>query len=146
MKGFNLEDGFKLKDPTPTHVLEVLNSRESQENRVHEFYTPNGSIDMVEFSSTTPNIDEWLIKFDDLHSHSSPAKWLILSGDGIFNVVTPEGEKISVPVQKGSFLLIPANVTHNFTLSQNRAVIALRIFQDKDGWAAKPPTVEVKQM
>lgn len=126
-----------LKHPVEGLVTQILKSNQVLVKRIYDFKTPDGSLDIVHLFPEMPGLDELLRNFDAIHYHESPEIRLILDGEGIFHIYTVTKEKHSIPVEKGSFLVLPAHIKHNFTLTEKRDVTALRIFQDQNGWIAK---------
>lgn len=126
------------KNPTATLIEEIVKGDLRLVDRLYEFRTPNGSMDLVNLHPDMPGLDELLVKFEQIHDHAAPEIRLILDGEGIFNIYNSEGDRFEIPVQKGDFLFIPAEVMHNFKLTDKHAVQALRVFQDNGGWVARP--------
>lgn len=137
--------GVDLKNPTEGLIAQILAGDHTRLKQVYDFRTVCGTIDLVNLYPEMDGLTDLLEKFKAIHDHAKPEIRLILDGEGVFNIYTPEGEKHAIKVVKGSFLIVPADTVHNFELTETRKVIALRIFQDKDGWVprarvpGKPP-------
>lgn len=131
-------DGVDKSNPTDGLVGQILRGDKANIDKIYNFRTTEGSISLISLSPQTPGIDELLIKFAAVHDHTAPEIRLILDGEGIFYIYTEEGQKYEILVDRGSFLVLPKEVAHNFTLTEKRTVTAVRVFQNKDGWIARP--------
>lgn len=89
--------------------------------------------DVIDVTSSTPNLEAMLARFDKEHTHSEDEVRFILSGSGIF-FLNIQGKVASVEVGPGDMLRLPAGVTHWFTLCQERRIRAIRWFQETSGW------------
>lgn len=93
--------------------------------------------DVISLSDATPNIDELLKKFEQVHTHTEDEIRGIVSGRGIF-VIKGDDEVgyFDVELEAGDVISVPENKNHFFTLMDNREIIAVRLFIEKDGWIA----------
>lgn len=130
--------GVDFKHPTAALIKEILCGNQGRVDQLYDFRTPEGEISLFSLSPEMDGLSDLLVKFDQVHDHAAPEIRLILKGEGIFNIYTPEKVKHEIRVQSGSFLVIPKEVAHNFTLTETRTITALRVFQDQEGWKARP--------
>jgi 1,2-dihydroxy-3-keto-5-methylthiopentene dioxygenase len=93
--------------------------------------------DIVALSEETPNIEELLTKFKQVHTHSEDEVRAIAAGNGIFVIKGTDGY-FNVELEAGDVISVPENTPHFFTLMDNRQVIAVRLFIDPSGWVAAP--------
>lgn len=129
-------NGIDLKHPTSGLIAQILKSNKNRENWIYDFRTPEGNIDIVNISPETPNLNDLLKNFSRKHTHSAPEVRLILEGEGVFTIWN-DNTSYEIPVQKGSFLVIPADCVHAFQLTDTHRILALRVFKDTDGWIPK---------
>jgi 1,2-dihydroxy-3-keto-5-methylthiopentene dioxygenase len=95
--------------------------------------------DIVSLSDETPNLEELLKKFEQVHTHSEDEVRAITAGNGIFTI---KGQKetgyFDVELEAGDVISVPEGTPHFFTLMENRRVVAIRLFIDPSGWVAHP--------
>lgn len=87
---------------------------------------------------STPNLEELLQNFERRHRHREDEVRFIVDGAGIFTL-TRGDETFSVTVEAGDLISVPAGTEHYFTLTPERNVKAIRLFQTVDGWVAIYP-------
>lgn len=93
--------------------------------------------DLISLSDATPNIEELLKKFENVHTHTEDEIRAITAGKGIF--IIKGGDDIGyydVELEAGDVISVPENTNHFFTLMENRQIVAVRLFIEKDGWIA----------
>jgi 1,2-dihydroxy-3-keto-5-methylthiopentene dioxygenase len=95
--------------------------------------------DMVTLSDATPNLDELLKKFQQVHTHSEDEVRAITAGHGIFIIKGPEEiGYFDVEMEAGDVISVPERTPHFFTLMDDRQVVAVRLFIEPAGWIAEP--------
>ncbi|MCL6593943.1 MAG: cupin domain-containing protein [Alicyclobacillus sp.] len=95
--------------------------------------------DVIALSETTPNLDELLKKFEQVHTHTEDEVRAIVSGSGVFVIKgQPETGYFDVELSAGDVISVPENTPHFFTLTAERRVVAIRLFIDPAGWVAHP--------
>jgi 1,2-dihydroxy-3-keto-5-methylthiopentene dioxygenase len=95
------------------------------------------SHDMVSLTPATANLAELLAMFDKPHHHTDDEVRLTLAGSGIFTIYpTPEHPGIKLIVEAGDWIVIPAGVMHDFTLTDVQEIVALRLFKTNPQWQA----------
>jgi 1,2-dihydroxy-3-keto-5-methylthiopentene dioxygenase len=95
--------------------------------------------DVISLSDATPNLDELLKKFEQVHTHTEDEVRAIVAGSGVF-VIKGQGDTgyFDVELEAGDVISVPENNPHFFTLTDERKVIAIRLFIDPSGWVAHP--------
>ncbi|WP_018130253.1 1,2-dihydroxy-3-keto-5-methylthiopentene dioxygenase [Effusibacillus pohliae] len=95
--------------------------------------------DVVALSESTPNLDELLKKFEQVHVHTEDEVRAITAGHGIF-IIKGKGDTgyFNVELEAGDVISVPVNTPHFFTLMDDRQVVAVRLFIDPSGWVAHP--------
>ncbi|WP_308634332.1 1,2-dihydroxy-3-keto-5-methylthiopentene dioxygenase [Paenibacillus silvisoli] len=136
-------DASKL--PAELHNKFVLNDEEKQtilntyDAEIRDLAARRGYQiwDVISLSDATPNIEELLKKFEQIHTHTEDEIRGIVSGRGIFIIKGDEQTGyFDVELEAGDVISVPENKNHFFTLMDNREIIAVRLFIEKDGWIA----------
>ncbi|WP_334071262.1 MULTISPECIES: 1,2-dihydroxy-3-keto-5-methylthiopentene dioxygenase [Paenibacillus] len=130
-----LRENFSLSDEQKAAVLEAYQS-EIQELAARRGYR---TWDVITLSEATPNIEELLAKFEQIHTHSEDEIRAIISGAGTFIIKGDEQTGyFDVNLVPGDLISVPENTPHFFTLTDERKVVAVRLFVEEDGWIAHP--------
>ncbi|MNI03537.1 Acireductone dioxygenase [compost metagenome] len=128
-----LSEKFLLSDEEKAQILEVYDAeiRDLAGRRGYEIW------DVISLSDATPSIEDLLKKFEQVHTHTEDEIRAIVSGKGIF-IIKSEGEigYFDVELEPGDVISVPENTNHFFTLMDNRQIVAVRLFIEKDGWIA----------
>lgn len=97
------------------------------------------SWDVVALSDSTPNLEELLKKFEQVHTHTEDEVRAITAGHGIF-IIKGKGDTgyFDVELEAGDVISVPENIPHFFTLMDDRQVVAVRLFIEPAGWIANP--------
>ncbi|MFC4766680.1 1,2-dihydroxy-3-keto-5-methylthiopentene dioxygenase [Effusibacillus consociatus] len=131
----NLRDKFTLSDQEKEQILEIFDPE------IQSLAERNGYVqwDVVALSEATPNLNELLKKFEQVHVHTEDEVRAITAGNGIFTI-KGKGEigYFDVELSAGDVISVPVNTPHYFTLMENRRVVAVRLFIDSSGWVAHP--------
>lgn len=93
--------------------------------------------DVISLSDSTPNLEELLKKFEQVHTHTEDEVRVIAAGSGIFVIKGEEGY-FDVVLSPGDVISVPEGNPHFFTLTDERKVVAIRLFIDPAGWVAHP--------
>jgi 1,2-dihydroxy-3-keto-5-methylthiopentene dioxygenase len=95
--------------------------------------------DVVALSESTPNLEELLKKFEQVHTHTEDEVRAITAGHGIF-IIKGQGDLgyFDVELEAGDVISVPVNTPHFFTLMEDKQVVAVRLFIEKEGWVAHP--------
>ncbi|QFG00970.1 cupin domain-containing protein [Psychrobacillus glaciei] len=90
--------------------------------------------DVISLSDSNPNLDELLKNFERKHLHTDDEVRYIVSGHGVFIIQGKDENFFEVHLSPGDLISVPENITHYFTLSEDRKVVAARIFVTTEGW------------
>jgi 1,2-dihydroxy-3-keto-5-methylthiopentene dioxygenase len=131
----HLQENFVLSDAEKAEVLSVFDAeiKELSERRGYKIW------DLITLSDATPNLDELLKKFEAVHTHTEDEIRAITAGKGIF-IIKGAGDigYFDVELSAGDVISVPENKAHFFTLMDNRAIVAVRLFIESNGWIAEP--------
>lgn len=130
-----LRDKFVLTDEEKEEILQAY------DEDIRSLAERNGYVkwDVVALSPETPNLDELLKKFEQVHVHTEDEVRAIAAGNGIFTIKGKEETGyFDVELSPGDVISVPVNTPHFFTLMENRRVVAIRLFIDPSGWVAHP--------
>lgn len=131
----HLQGNCKVNDDEKEEILEVFSSE------IQSLGERNGyqKWDIVALSEATPNLEELLKKFEQVHVHSEDEVRAITAGHGIF-VIKGSGDTgyFDVELEPGDVISVPVNTPHFFTLMEDKEVVAVRLFIDPSGWVAQP--------
>lgn len=95
--------------------------------------------DVIALSDETPNLDELLKKFEQVHVHTEDEVRAIVAGHGIFVIKgIDDTGYFDVELEAGDVISVPVDTPHFFTLMDDREVVAVRLFIDPAGWVAHP--------
>jgi 1,2-dihydroxy-3-keto-5-methylthiopentene dioxygenase len=131
----SLKDKFVLSDEEKQQILQTYDSeiRDLAQRRDYQTW------DIVALSEATPNLEELLKKFEEVHTHTEDEVRAITAGRGIFIIKgNDEVGYFDVELQAGDVISVPEGQPHFFTLMENRQIVAVRLFIEKEGWVAQP--------
>ncbi|MCM2675137.1 cupin domain-containing protein [Alkalicoccobacillus plakortidis] len=92
--------------------------------------------DVIALNEDTPDLDALLKKFEQVHTHTEDEVRAITAGSGTFVIKGEETGYFDVNLSPGDVISVPVNIPHFFTLSEERQVVAVRLFIDAEGWVA----------
>lgn len=131
-------------DKLPLHLREKFDlSNEEKEEILQAFKMEIDHIsarrnykaaDVISLSDSTPKLDELLKNFERKHLHTDDEVRYIVSGHGVFIIQGKDTTFFEVHLSPGDLISVPENITHYFTLSADRKVVAIRIFVTTEGW------------
>lgn len=129
-----LKENFLLSDEQKKQVLETFDSeiKDLAARRGYKIW------DVITLSEATPNLEELLAKFEDIHTHTEDEIRAIIGGKGIF--IIKGGEDLgyfNVELSPGDVISVPENTPHFFTLMENQKIVAVRLFIEENGWIAE---------
>ncbi|WP_100372920.1 cupin domain-containing protein [Bacillus sp. FJAT-45037] len=96
--------------------------------------------DVISLNKDTPELDSLLKKFEKVHTHTEDEVRAITAGSGTFVIKGEKTGYFDVRLSPGDVISVPVNVPHFFTLSEEKQVVAVRLFIDPEGWVAHPFT------
>ncbi|MFB5190528.1 1,2-dihydroxy-3-keto-5-methylthiopentene dioxygenase [Alicyclobacillus fastidiosus] len=131
----HLQDKYDLTDEQKEEILEALRSD------IEHLSAERGYVkwDLISLSDANPNLEELLKKFEEVHTHTEDEVRAIAAGSGIFVIKGNDGY-FDVILQPGDVISVPEGNPHFFTLTDERKVVAVRLFIDPAGWVAHPFT------
>lgn len=130
-----LRDQFVLSDADKEEILSTFDAeiRDLAARRGYKTW------DIVALSDATPNLEELLKKFENVHTHTEDEVRAITAGKGIFVIKGAEDiGYFDVELEAGDVISVPENKPHFFTLMENRQIVAVRLFIEPAGWIAHP--------
>lgn len=131
----HLHNKFTLTDEDKSTILSTYDSeiRDLADRRGYKTW------DIVALSEATPNIEEILKKFENVHTHSEDEVRAITAGKGIFIIKGDDATGyFDVELSAGDVISVPEGQAHFFTLMENKAIVAVRLFIEPTGWVAEP--------
>lgn len=90
--------------------------------------------DEVALRPDTPGLDAICDKFKDEHLHTEDEVRFVLEGEGIFDIRSRDDRWMRVQVEEGDLIVVPKDRYHRFTLTEQKHIRCVRLFQDKTGW------------
>ncbi|WP_246943336.1 1,2-dihydroxy-3-keto-5-methylthiopentene dioxygenase [Bacillus pinisoli] len=131
----HLKEKFSLSDEEKNEILATY------KNEIEELAERRGykAWDVVALSDETPNLEELLKKFEQVHTHTEDEVRAITAGHGIFIVKgNEETGYFDIELEPGDVISVPEGNPHFFTLMEDRQVVAVRLFIETEGWVAHP--------
>jgi len=128
-----LKDKFTLSDEEKQEVLTTFDSeiRDLASRRGYQTW------DIITLSEATPNLEDLLKKFENVHTHTEDEVRAITAGQGIFIIKgSDDVGYFDVELQAGDVISVPENKPHFFTLMDNKKIVAVRLFIETEGWIA----------
>ncbi|MDQ0207975.1 cupin domain-containing protein [Alkalicoccobacillus murimartini] len=127
-----LQDECHLTDENKAQVLSTFDEeiRSLAERRGYKNW------DVIALNESTPDLDILLKKFEQVHTHTEDEVRAITAGSGTFVIKGEETGYFDVNLSPGDVISVPVNIPHFFTLSEERQVVAVRLFIDPEGWVA----------
>ena len=129
----DLKDNCRISDEQKEQILQVFDAE------IRDLGQRRGYVkwDVVALSDATPNLDELLKKFEQVHIHTEDEVRAITAGHGIFIIKgAADMGYFDVELEAGDVISVPENTPHFFTLMDDHEVVAIRLFIDPSGWVA----------
>lgn len=98
----------------------------------HEGYV---TVDVVGMSPSHPDKAAMREKFLAEHKHSEDEVRFFVDGQGLFTLHIAD-KVYEVLCEKGDLISVPANTPHWFDMGPNPQFVAIRLFNNPDGWVA----------
>ncbi|GIP37313.1 acireductone dioxygenase [Paenibacillus sp. J31TS4] len=131
----SLRDQFSLSDEDKATILSTF------EEEIKDLAKRRGYLtwDIIALSEATPNLEELLVKFEQVHTHTEDEVRAITAGNGIFIIKgSDDVGYFDVELTAGDVISVPEHKPHFFTLMDDRQIVAVRLFIEKEGWIAHP--------
>ena len=130
-----LQNKFVLTDEEKSDILATFQTEIEDLAKRRGYKT----WDVVALCEQTPNLEELLKKFEQVHTHTEDEVRAIVAGHGIFVIKGDEQTGyFDVELEAGDVISVPEGNPHFFTLMDDRQVVAVRLFIDPSGWVAHP--------
>lgn len=130
-----IQEKFILSDEEKAQILSTYDEeiRDLAKRRGYQTW------DIIALSDATPNLDELLKKFEQVHTHTEDEVRAITAGKGIFIIKgSDDVGYFNVELEAGDVISVPEHKPHFFTLMDNRQIVAVRLFIETEGWIAHP--------
>jgi 1,2-dihydroxy-3-keto-5-methylthiopentene dioxygenase len=130
-----LKEKFVLSDQEKEEILSTYKEEieDLAERRGYKTW------DIVALSDATPNLEDLLKKFENVHTHTEDEVRAITAGHGIFIIKGDDQTGyFDVELEAGDVISVPEGNPHFFTLMEDRQVVAVRLFIETEGWVAHP--------
>lgn len=129
----HLEEKFVLSDEDKAEILKAFDTDIRRLAEARGYLT----WDVIALSDATPNLEELLKKFEDVHTHTEDEVRAIVGGKGIFVIKgSDDVGYFDVELEAGDVISVPEHKPHFFTLMENRQIVAVRLFIETEGWIA----------
>lgn len=131
----DLQEKFLLSDDEKQEILDTFNEE------ITDLVARRGYLtwDVITLSEATPNLEELLKKFENVHTHTEDEVRAITAGQGIFIIKgSDDVGYFDVELVAGDVISVPEHVPHFFTLMENKQIVAVRLFIETEGWIAHP--------
>ncbi|MEC0248298.1 1,2-dihydroxy-3-keto-5-methylthiopentene dioxygenase [Paenibacillus chitinolyticus] len=131
----DIQEKFILSDEEKAQILSTYDEeiRDLAKRRGYQTW------DIIALSDATPNLDELLKKFEQVHTHTEDEVRAITAGKGIFIIKgSDDVGYFNVELEAGDVISVPEHKPHFFTLMDNRQIVAVRLFIETEGWIAHP--------
>ncbi|UTW48785.1 acireductone dioxygenase [Bacterioplanoides sp. SCSIO 12839] len=93
------------------------------------------TVDVISLSSDNPQKAQLRQKFLNEHTHSEDEVRFFVAGEGLFTLHI-DGKVAEVLCKQGDLISVPANTPHWFDMGPNPNFIAIRLFNNPEGWVA----------
>lgn len=93
------------------------------------------TVDVISLSSDHPDKATLREKFLSEHRHSEDEVRFFVGGEGLFSLHI-DNKVYEVLCQQGDLISVPANTAHWFDMGPNPNFIAIRLFNNPEGWVA----------
>lgn len=94
------------------------------------------TVDVVSLNADHPQKDELRAKFLDEHRHGEDEVRFFVAGRGLFTLHV-EDHVYAVLCEKNDLISVPAGTRHWFDMGERPHFVAIRLFNNAEGWVAK---------
>lgn len=102
------------------------------------------TVDVISLSSDHPDKAALREKFLSEHRHSEDEVRFFVGGEGLFSLHIND-KVYEVLCQQGDLISVPANTAHWFDMGPNPNFIAIRLFNNPEGWVANYTGSDIAQ-
>jgi 1,2-dihydroxy-3-keto-5-methylthiopentene dioxygenase len=102
------------------------------------------TVDVISLSSDHPDKAALREKFLSEHRHSEDEVRFFVDGKGLFTLHIND-KVYEVLCEKGDLISVPADTTHWFDMGPNPHFVAIRLFNNPEGWVAKYTGSDIAQ-
>ena len=121
-----------LKPGDPTETVLAAYRKDIDRLIAEEGYQ---TVDVVSLNANAPNKGELRQKFLIEHTHGEDEVRFFVGGEGLFTLHIGK-EVFEVLCQQGDLISVPAKTPHWFDMGPNPNFIAIRLFNNPEGWVA----------
>jgi 1,2-dihydroxy-3-keto-5-methylthiopentene dioxygenase len=100
------------------------------------------TVDVISLNATHPDKAALRKKFLDEHTHSEDEVRFFVAGRGLFTLHIDD-KVYEVLCEKGDLIGVPANTRHWFDMGPEPDFVAIRFFNNPDGWVARYTDVPI---
>lgn len=93
------------------------------------------TVDVVSMAADHPDKDAFREKFLSEHTHSEDEVRFFVAGQGLF-ALHIDGKVYEILCEQSDLISIPANTCHWFDMGPNPGFVAIRLFNNPQGWVA----------
>jgi 1,2-dihydroxy-3-keto-5-methylthiopentene dioxygenase len=94
------------------------------------------TVDVISLSADHPQKAELRAKFLDEHRHGEDEVRFFVDGCGLFTLHIDD-HVYAVLCEKNDLISVPAGTRHWFDMGENPSFVAIRLFNNPEGWVAK---------
>ena len=103
------------------------------------------TVDVVSIAADHPNRDAMRSKFLDEHLHREDEVRFFVAGAGLFSLHV-DGKVYEVLCEAGDLISVPDSTTHWFDMGPEPNFVAIRFFQQPDGWVGHFTGTDIAQL
>lgn len=93
------------------------------------------TVDVISLNASNPDKDALRQKFLSEHTHNEDEVRFFVDGQGLFSLHVDD-KIYEVLCQKGDLISVPANTPHWFDMGPEPSLVAIRFFNNPEGWVA----------
>jgi 1,2-dihydroxy-3-keto-5-methylthiopentene dioxygenase len=90
--------------------------------------------DLLVLHPGSANLYSLTTTYSRYHTHMDAEALYLLSGEGLFGFIRPDGSHVQLLLEKHDYIHIPAGCEHSFSLAASLNLKAVRYFATADGW------------
>ncbi|TWI53838.1 1,2-dihydroxy-3-keto-5-methylthiopentene dioxygenase [Pseudomonas duriflava] len=135
------EVGVRFERWQASHPVTPVNSQEEviavYRSEIDRLITERGyqTVDVISMKTDHPQKAELRAKFLNEHYHNEDEVRFFVSGRGLFALHIDE-YIYAVLCEKGDLISVPAGIPHWFDMSEEPNFVAIRLFNNPEGWVA----------